>query len=71
MFTDVITKQPSFTAKVLRTLVDGPCSLTEIADKLGVAKSSNITDSIVQLIESGLLSVDAGKNPVTGASIRE
>ena len=71
MFTDVITKQPSFTAKVLRTLVDGPCSLTEIADKLGVAKSGNITDSIVQLTESGLLSVDAGKNPVTGASIRE
>lgn len=71
MFTDVITKQPSFTAKVLRTLVDGPCSLTEIADKLGVVKSGNITDSLVQLTESGLLSVDVGKNPVTGASIRE
>ena len=71
MFTDVITKQPSFTAKVLRALVDGPCSLTEIADKLGVVKSGNITDSLVQLVESGLLSVDGGKNPVTGTSVRE
>lgn len=71
MFTDVITKQPSFTAKVLRTLVDGPCSLTEIADKLDVVKSGNITDSLVQLTESGLLSVDVGKNPVTGAIVRE
>ena len=71
MFTDVITKQPTFTAKVLRALMDGACSLTEIADMLGVVKSGNITECLVQLVESGLLSGDVGKNPVTGATMRE
>ena len=71
MFTDVITKQPRYAAKVLRALVDGAKSVSEIAEALGVAKSGNITDSLEQLMESGMVAVDAGKSPVTGEDIRE
>jgi len=71
MFTDVITQQPKYAANVLRTLVGGARSVTEIAEALGVEKSGNITDSLQQLEEAGLVSADAGKNPVTGVDARE
>lgn len=71
MFTDVITQQPRYAANVLRTLVAGSRSVSEIAESLGVEKSGNITDSLQQLEEAGLVSSDAGKNPVTGTETRE
>lgn len=71
MFTDVVTQQPKYAANVLRTLVAGSRSVTEIAEALGVEKSGNITDALRQLEESGMVSADAGKNPATGADVRE
>lgn len=71
MFVDVITRQPKSAAKVLRTLVDGAKTVTEIAEALGVVKSGNITDSLEQLYESGMVAEDVGKNPVTGVTARE
>ena len=71
MFTDVITKQPRLASKVLRSLVDGAKSVTEIADTLGVEKGGDLSSTISQLQESGLVAVDGGKNPKTGADIRE
>ena len=71
MFTDVITKQPDFTAKVLRSLVDGPRSSAEIASDLGVEKSGNITAAILRLEEAGLVAPDIGNNPETGVEARE
>ena len=70
MFTDVITKQSRFSAQVLRCLVDGPKSVTEIAMSLGVGKGGNITNALTQLAESGMVASDSGKNPETGADIR-
>ncbi len=71
MFTDVITKQPRFAAQVLRCLVDGPKSVTEIAMSLDIGKGGNITNALTQLAESGMVASDSGKNPETGADIRE
>jgi len=71
MFNDVITQQPRYAASVLRTLVAGSRTVTEIAAEMGVEKSGNITDSLQQLEESGLVSGDVGKNPTTGADVRE
>ena len=71
MFTDVITKQPKSAAKVLRSLQNGSKTVSEIADALGVVKSGNITDSLEQLCESGMVEEDGGKNPVTGVDARE
>lgn len=71
MFTDVITKQPRLSAKVLRSLVSGPKSVSEIAKSLGIEKGGDLSDALLQLGESGMVAADAGKNPQTGADIRE
>ena len=71
MFCDVITRQPKFSGKVLRSLVDGAKSVTEIAAALGVGKGGNVTNALTQLVESGMVAEDVGKNPETGADIRE
>lgn len=71
MFNDVITEQPVFTGRVLRTLVDGPRSVTEIAAALGTEKGGRISGALDTLAESGLVSADAGRNPETGAEVRE
>lgn len=71
MFTDVITHQPVFTAKVLECLVDGPRSVTDIAGQLGEEKGGRMSAALARLVESGFVSDDAGKNPETGADIRE
>ena len=71
MFADVITRLPRFSEKVLRCLVDGARSVTEIADALGVGKGGNITNAVAQLEESGMIAADSGKNPETGAEVRE
>lgn len=71
MFNDVITEQPVFTGKVLRLLVDGPKSVTEVADALGTEKSGRISKALDMLAECGLVSPDSGLNPETGVEIRE
>lgn len=71
MFTDVITHQPVFTARVLECLVDGPRSVTDIAGLLKEEKGGRMSAALARLSESGFVSDDAGKNPETGADIRE
>ena len=71
MFMDVITKRPEFTEKVMRTLVPGPRSAAEIAEKMGIEKSGNITLALKQLCESGFVSADVGRNPETGGNMKE
>lgn len=71
MFTDVITEQPLFTGRVLRSLVDGSRTVTEIAAALGVEKGGRITDAMDRLAEAGLVAQDIGQNPETGATVRE
>ena len=70
MFSDVITRQPTFTAMVMRSLVDGARSVTEIAESLSMEKGGRITDALLQLEESGVVSSDCGKNPETGGDVR-
>ena len=71
MFQDVITEQPRLCGKVLRALVDGPRSVVEIAAALGVEKGGDISKALLQLSESGMVSGNEGRNPETGARIRE
>lgn len=71
MFADVITRQPDFTSKVLRSLVDGPKSSAEVAKELCVEKSGNITAAFLRLEEAGLVAPDIGNNPETGVEARE
>jgi hypothetical protein len=71
MFADVVTKQPTFTASVLRCLADGPRSAAEIASKIGMERGGRISDALVQLVECGFASADEGNNPATGKPLRE
>ena len=71
MFNDVITRQPRFASTVIRTLVDGAKGVTEIAEALGTEKSGRISHALDDLVESGFVSSDSGKNPETGTEIRK
>lgn len=71
MFGDVVTKQPKLAGKVLRSLVDGPKSLVEVAAALHIGKGGDLTGALDQLVESGMVARDAGKNPRTGTPLRE
>ena len=70
MFSDVITKQPTFTATVMRSLVDGAHSVTEIAKLLGLEKGGRISEALSQLEEAGFVASDSGKNPENGKDAR-
>ena len=71
MFRDVITKRPRMVAKVLEALVDGPLTMSEIASKVEAGAGGNISSALEQLVEAGMVARDVGKNPETGAEIRE
>lgn len=71
MFSDVIIRQPTLTGRIVRTLVNGALSVSEIADALGMGKGGKISSALEQLSEAGLVAVDAGRNPETGTLVRE
>ena len=71
MFSDVITRQPQFTASVLRCLKGGAKSVSEIARQLGMERGGRISDSLGQLNECGFVSSDSGVNPISGRRSRE
>ena len=71
MFKDVITKRPRMVAKVLETLTDGPLTMSEIAGRINAGAGGNVSSALEQLIEAGMVARDVGKNPETGAEIRE
>ena len=71
MFSDVITRQPTFTGRTMRLLADGPRSAAEIAKAIGMERGGRVSDALDQLVESGLASADEGANPATGKAARE
>lgn len=71
MFNDVITRKQKYVARVLRTFVDGPKSVSEVAGAMGVEKCGDITDAVRVLQESGFVAEECSVNPETGLDIRE
>lgn len=71
MFADVITKQPTMSARIIRHLVSDSHSATELAGLMGIEKNGNVSKALEQLEEAGLISADEGKNPETGEDLRE
>ena len=71
MFSDVITAQPTFTGQVLRQLIDGPKTATEIAAALGLEKGGNTSSALDRLVEAGLAARDHGRNPETRKPVRD
>ena len=68
---DVVTRQPQFTALVLRCLKGEPRSVSEIACEIGMERGGRISDSLEQLAECGLVFSDGGVNPKSGRNVRE
>ena len=70
MFTDVITRQTRLSGRVLRSLVHGPKTVSEIATALCVTRGGDLSVVLAQLVESGLVAGQAGKNPKTGEDLK-
>ena len=71
MFTDVVTRQPRLSGRVIRRLAEGPMTVSELAESLGMEKGGKLSAALGQLCEAGFVALDAGRNPETGAKIRE
>ncbi len=71
MFNDVITNQTGFTAKVLRYLVNGAKTTSEVAAMLDAGKGGRISEALDRLVEAGMVSSDSGRNPETGKEAKE
>ena len=71
MFSDVIARQPTFAARVLRCLTDGPKTGSEIAGLLEMGRNGHISAALDQLAEAGFVAADQGRNPETGVDMRE
>lgn len=71
MFTDVVTRQTRLSGRLIRLLAGGPMTVTELSDALGMEKGGKLSSALGQLCESGFVALDAGRNPETGARIRE
>ena len=71
MFTDVVTRQSRLSGCVIRHLAGGAKTVTELAEALGMEKGGKLSSALSQLCEAGLVALDAGRNPETGAKIRE
>lgn len=71
MFSDVITKLPTLSGKIIRALVRRPLSVSEAAAAVSAGKGGKIGEALEQLEEAGLVASDSGKNPETGENARE
>ena len=71
MFADVVTELPRFSARVLRTFVDGPRTATEVAETLKIEKGGDVSAAIENLVEAGFLAESGRINPETGRELRE
>jgi len=71
MFSDVITRLQTLSGAILRALVAGPLTVSQISENLSIGKGGKISDAVQQLEEAGLISSDGGKNPETGDDLRE
>lgn len=71
MFADVIARQPTMSARIIRLLAVESHSAAELAKLMGIEKNGNISKALEQLEEAGLVSADEGRNPGTGMKLRE
>ena len=66
MFRDVIVREQSFAATVLRSLADGAKTGAEINRALKLEKGGRVANALTLLKEAGLVAADSCQNPETG-----
>ena len=71
IFDDVFDESVAAKKRIVTALADGPASVAELAERLGVTSSGHISSDVADLIEAGFVAGGRGKNPDTGRDVRE
>ena len=71
IFDDVFDESVAAKKRIVIALAEGPASIQELAERLGVLSSGHISADVGDLIEAGFVAGARGKNPGTGRDVRE
>ena len=71
LFSEVFGGTSKMKGDILRSLVDGPMTCSEIAEKLGQVRGGGLSSVLQELDDAGFLSSDKGYNPETGKRARQ
>ena len=71
IFDDVFDEGVAAKKRIVIALADGPASIAELAERIGVSSSGHISADVGDLIEAGFVAGVRGKNPGTGRDVRE
>ena len=70
IFSQVFSEESLMKQNVLRTLVDGPRTCSEVAEALGVERGGSLSETLEILVDAGFVTKDEGYNPETGKKAR-
>ena len=70
IFSQVFGEESLMKQNVLRTLVDGPRTCSEVAEALGVERGGSLSETLEILVDAGFVTKDEGYNPETGKKAR-
>ena len=70
IFSQVFGEVSLMKQNVLRTLVDGPRTCSEVAEALGVERGGSLSETLEILVDAGFVTKDEGYNPETGKKAR-
>ena len=71
LFSEVFGDASKMKGDILRLLVDGPMTCSEIAEKLGQVRGGGLSSVLQELDDAGFVSSDKGYNPETGKRARQ
>ena len=71
IFSDVFGEGVAAKRRILNALAEGPASVSELAEAMGIEPNGHITEDLNDLIAAGFVASGAGLNPITGAKVRE
>lgn len=71
LFSEVFGDASRMKGDILRLLVDGPMTCSEIAEKLGQVRGGGLSSVLQELDDAGFVSSDKGYNPETGKRARQ
>ena len=70
IFSQVFGEESLMKQNVLRALVDGPRTCSEVAEALGVERGGSLSETLEILVDAGFVTKDEGYNPETGKKAR-
>jgi hypothetical protein len=71
LFSEVLGDSSKMKGDILRSLVEGPMTCSEIAERLGQIRGGGLSSVLQELEDAGFVSSDRGYNPETGKRARQ